>query len=58
MKLKKCPFCNSEASVWAMVEGYVVECNNENCGCTYGNTMLLDFEEVIEKWNERGVKNN
>lgn len=57
MKLKPCPFCNSEATVWSMadVSGniYVVECDNEKCGCTYGSNMSLTFEQAIKMWNKR-----
>ena len=53
-KLKKCPFCNSDVSVWSMSGGYVIECDNENCGLEYGYSMSLDFEEVIKMWNTRG----
>lgn len=56
IKLKKCPFCNNEASIWSRLGGYIIECDNENCGCSYGNSMSLDFDEVIKMWNMRGER--
>ena len=55
--LKKCPFCNSEASVWSISGAYIIECDNDNCGCSYGYSMSLDFDEVIKMWNRRGKEN-
>ena len=54
-KLKPCPFCGGEASVWSIggSEFYCIECDNEECGCVYGENMQLSFEEVIEEWNKR-----
>lgn len=55
IKLKPCPFCGSTASIWG-IGGFVfygVECDNEECGCTYGNNMQLSYEEAIEMWNKR-----
>lgn len=54
-ELKKCPFCGSTAQVWNLPSwhNYVVECDNENCGCAIGYNMSLDFDEVIKKWNNR-----
>lgn len=52
-KLKPCPFCGEEATVVACCEGYVVECNNENCACVYGGNMTLTRNEVIKLWNKR-----
>lgn len=54
MKLKSCPFCGSSATVWRSLFGCIVECDNENCGCSYGNNMSLDADEVAELWNNRG----
>ena len=55
IKLKPCPFCGSTAKVWAKwrCEFYCIECDNEECGCVYGDNMQLSFEEVIEEWNKR-----
>ena len=61
-KLKKCPFCNSSVTMWSWSNedgswsggnGYVIECNNEYCGCSYGNNMSLDVDEIAKLWNTR-----
>ena len=59
-KLKSCPFCGSTARVWGIggYDFYVIECDNEECGCTYGDNMQLSFEEVIEMWNKRAESEN
>ena len=53
MRLKRCPFCNSTATVWSCEDSYIIECDNDNCGCAYGGNMSLTMEEVIELWNIR-----
>ena len=55
IELKHCPFCGSTARVWGLggSEFYCIECDNEECGCVYGDNMELSFEEVIEMWNKR-----
>lgn len=58
VELKPCPFCGSTARIWGAVERrvptfYTVECNNEECGCVYGDNLQLDLEEVVEAWNKR-----
>lgn len=53
LKLKSCPFCGSSATLWRSLFGCIVECDNENCGCSYGNNMSLDNDEVAELWNKR-----
>lgn len=62
IKLKPCPFCGSTARVWGTVdrvfginrrEYYTIECDNEECGCVYGDNLQLSYEEVIEAWNKR-----
>ena len=64
LSLKSCPFCNAEATIWQQSDpyaehgvSYIVECNNEKCGCSYGNNMSLDFEQVIKMWNKRPKEN-
>ena len=59
-KLKKCPFCNSSVTMWSWCSedgGYVIECDNEYCGCSYGNNMSLDADEIAKLWNTRGKEN-
>ncbi len=67
-KLKKCPFCNSSVTMWSWCNedgswgsgnGYVIECDNEYCGCSYGNNMSLDADEIAKLWNTRAgrIKN-
>ena len=57
VELKPCPFCGSTVHVWELVghdeHGYGVECDNDECGCTYGENMELTFEEVVKMWNRR-----
>lgn len=63
IELKPCPFCGSTARVWGAIERkvfginrptfYTVECDNEECGCVYGDNLQLDLEEVVEAWNKR-----
>jgi outer membrane protein assembly factor BamB len=38
-------------------DGYVIECDNEYCGCSYGNNMSLDADTIAKLWNTR-VKEN
>lgn len=61
-KLKKCPFCNSSVTMWSWSstdgswsgsDGYVIACDNEYCGCSYGNNMSLDADEIAKLWNTR-----
>jgi len=52
-KIKPCPFCGSSATIWMYKNFYVVECDNEYCGCQYGHNMELTEDEVIELWNKR-----
>ena len=55
VELKPCPFCGSTATVWG-INGYEfcsVECDNEECGCVYGDNLQLSYEEVVEAWNKR-----
>lgn len=49
-KLKPCPFCGGEAEIERQYHGgYVVYCQNENCGCAiFGNR-----DEVLKAWNTR-----
>ena len=52
--IKTCPFCNHNARLWyASDGGYIIECDNEKCGCSYGNNMTFTSEEVINLWNDR-----
>jgi len=52
--LKRCPFCNHKARLWYAVDGgYLIECDNDKCGCVYGNNMGLTSDEVIKLWNKR-----
>lgn len=54
IKLKPCPFCGSTARAWTDAYGcYSIECDNEECGCTYGDNMALNFKEVVKAWNKR-----
>ena len=60
-KLKKCPFCNSSVTMWSWCSedgGYVIECDNEYCGCSYGNNMSLDADEIAKLWNTRAGRMN
>ena len=54
-KVKPCPFCGSHATVWRYeyTESYIIECDNEHCGCRYGDSMDLTEAEVITLWNSR-----
>ena len=63
MNLKPCPFCGSSATVYTqqhsnfcIQESYIIECDNDECGCTYGENMLLSLQEVIMLWNKRSDK--
>ena len=53
--LKPCPFCGSTATVWGLggYKFFVIECDNEQCGCSYGDNMQLSLKEVIKMWNKR-----
>ena len=49
-KLKPCPFCGGEASMYiAYDDGYYVCCDECGCGLPVYNTE----EEAIEAWNRR-----
>ena len=49
-KLKPCPFCGGEASMYiAYDDGYYVCCDECGCGLPVYNTE----EEAIEAWNKR-----
>lgn len=52
-ELKPCPFCGEEATVWLCGEGYLVECNNEICGCVYGSNITLTRDQAVKLWNKR-----
>lgn len=55
-RIKPCPFCGSHASVWQYeypTKSHIIECDNEYCGCQYGNNMDLTEAEVIDLWNSR-----
>ncbi len=63
-KIKRCPFCGSEAHVIAsadlFVEVYTVVCNEDYCRCGLAYTDPLcgcaTKELAIEKWNRREKK--
>lgn len=63
MNLKSCPFCGSSATVYMkqitnfdIQESYIIECDNDKCGCMYGTNMSLTQQEVIRSWNKRSDK--
>ena len=52
--LKVCPFCGSTATVWRTPNwNYIVECDNDYCGCAYGRNMDLDENTAVKLWNQR-----
>lgn len=54
MTIKPCPFCGSSATVWYRMDTTAtVECNNEYCGCIYGDNMALKDKEAVKLWNRR-----
>lgn len=57
IELKKCPFCGSEAGVsrigYPSGISYIVECDNKECGASYGYNFNFTIEEVVEEWNKR-----
>ena len=49
-KLRRCPFCNGEATTYiAYDDGYYVCCGECGCGLPVYNTEA----EAIEAWNKR-----
>ena len=54
IELKPCPFCGSSATVWyRMDNSCTIECDNEYCGCVYGDSRSLSFDEACDGWNSR-----
>lgn len=57
MKLKPCPFCGGEATIYTVVWGrYVVGCETGKCYCntmTHDLPIFIDEQEAIEAWNRR-----
>lgn len=55
-KLKKCPFCGSDAELSHKrnLNTWIVECSNQSCPASF--MIGADFEteaEAIEAWNRR-----
>ena len=55
-KLNPCPICGSSVRVWAKKIGeknveYIIECDNDFCGLTYGISCEYDHNSIKEAWN-------
>jgi len=66
MRLKPCPFCNSEAQVYPQQlfgvesdtpkdkdEIWDIKCTSENCYLSEGTGWWMEKKEVIKLWNKR-----
>ena len=64
-KIRRCPFCGSEAKLYTTANGVAVSCTNRyDCGCRTKWYMDVDvnkwirgnkvsIEKAIEAWNRR-----
>ena len=54
-KLKKCPFCGSDAEIKAVYKSglYHAICSNNDCDVYPCGNMFLTEQEAIEAWNKR-----
>ena len=55
-ELNPCPICGSSVQVWAKRFGeegieYVIECDNDYCGLTYGIWCGYDHNGIRKIWN-------
>ena len=55
-ELNPCPICGCSVRVWAKrfdeedVE-YIIECDNDFCGLTYGISCGYNREDIKKAWN-------
>lgn len=53
--LNKCPICGSTVAVWycgsAEDREYIIECDNDCCGLSYGRSCGYDYDGIKEVWN-------
>jgi len=52
MKLKKCPFCGSEAEVYGDCDMVKIRCSNYDCQCSL-LAWWDEVEDAAEEWNAR-----